>query len=84
MRRRDSLLLRDIRPEIRRINEACHLVREGVRGVAMATPIFQVLFHKIVVLKWPKTPKTLIFQMSKGPKIQKPKGPKAQRSECPN
>ena len=61
MRRRDSLLLRDIRPEIRRINEACHSVREGVRGVAgvaMATPICQVLFHKIVVLKWPNIPKT--------------------------
>ena len=26
MRRRDSLLLRDIRPVIRRINEACHSV----------------------------------------------------------
>ena len=34
--------------------------REGVRvvaGVAMATPILQILFHKIVALKWPNIPK---------------------------
>ena len=34
--------------------------REGVRGVAgvaMATPILQIMFHKILVLKWPNIPK---------------------------
>ena len=45
--------------------------REGVRGVAgvaMATPILQIMFHKIVVLKWPKIPKVQIPQNPNIPK----------------
>ena len=57
-----------------------HGAREGVRGVAgvaMATPILQIMFHKILVLKWPKIPKV---QIPQNPNIQKarlPKGPNA-------
>ena len=58
------------------------MAREGVRGVAgvaTATPILQILFHKIVVLKWPKIPKvqipkkTLISQKPEYPKALMPK-----------
>ena len=54
--------------------------REGVRGVAgvaTATPILQILFHKIVVLKWPKIPKVQIPQNPNIPKARIPKGPNA-------
>ena len=52
--------------------------REGVRGVAgvaTATPKLQILFHKIVVLKWPKIPKVQIPQNPNIPKARIPKGP---------
>ena len=70
------------------------VLREGVRGVAgvaMATPILQIMFNKNVVLKWPKIPKVQIPQnpnipkawLPKGPNAQRPKSPKAQKPEGP-
>ena len=77
-----------------------HVTRSGrasegyVARVAMATPIFQVLFHKIVVLKWPnkkfqrpktpdKCPKALLPNDPNACslKIQKPKDLNAQISK---
>ena len=49
----------------------------GVAGVAMATPISQIMFHKILVLKWPKIPKVQIPQNPNIPKARIPKGPNA-------
>ena len=56
------------------------MAREGVRGVAgvaTATPMLQIKFHKIVVLKWPKIPKVQIPQNPNIPKARIPKGPNA-------
>ena len=54
--------------------------REGFRGVASvatAIPLLQIMFHKTVVLKWPKIPKVQIPQNPNIPKARLPKGPNA-------
>ena len=90
-----SLSLPLYKPGIRLLREDVR----GVAGVATAKPILQILFHKIVVLKWPKIPKVQTPQNynipkaritkgskapnAKGPKAQNPEGPKVQRAESP-
>ena len=63
-------------------------IREGVRGVAMVTPILQILFIKIV-FKWSvypkaKFPKYSFTQVLKFPSNQSPMYPSSQLPKFPN